>query len=48
MCSRLGLNKDNENFIDFLSSDIGAKTWETCENQGKHAFDTYQNEKCFL
>ena len=23
MCSQLGLNKDNENFIDFLSSDIG-------------------------
>ena len=25
MCSRLGLNKDNENFIDFLSSDIGSQ-----------------------
>ena len=24
MCSQLGLNKDNENFIDFLSSDIGS------------------------
>ena len=23
MCSLLGLNKDNEDFIDFLSSDIG-------------------------
>ena len=23
MCSQLGLNKDNENFIDFLSSEIG-------------------------
>ena len=25
MCSQLGLNKDNENFIDFLSSDIGSQ-----------------------
>ena len=25
MCSRLGLNKDNKNFIDFLSSDIGSQ-----------------------
>ena len=25
MCSQLGLNKDNENFIDFLSSDISSQ-----------------------
>ena len=25
MCSQLGLNKDNGNFIDFLSSDIGSQ-----------------------
>ena len=25
MCSRLGLNKDNENSIDFLSSNIGSQ-----------------------
>ena len=25
MCSRLGLNKDNENFTDFLSLDIGSQ-----------------------
>ena len=25
MCSQLGLNKDNENFTDFLSSDIGSQ-----------------------
>ena len=25
MCSQLGLNKDNENFIDFLSLDIGSQ-----------------------
>ena len=25
MCSQLGLNEDNENFIDFLSSDIGSQ-----------------------
>ena len=25
MCSRLGLNKDNDNFIDFLSLDIGSQ-----------------------
>ena len=25
VCSRLGLNKDNEIFIDFLSSDIGSQ-----------------------
>ena len=25
MCSRLGLNKDNENFIDFLSLDIDSQ-----------------------
>ena len=25
MCLQLGLNKDNENFMDFLSSDIGSQ-----------------------
>ena len=25
MCSRLGLNKDNENFTDFLLLDIGSQ-----------------------
>ena len=25
MCSRLGLNKDNAGFTDFLSSDIGSQ-----------------------
>ena len=25
MCSRLGLNKDTENFTDFLSLDIGSQ-----------------------
>ena len=25
LCSQLGLNKDNENFMDFLSSDIGSQ-----------------------
>ena len=25
MCTQLGLNKDNENFTDFLSSDIGSQ-----------------------
>ena len=31
MCSQLGLNKDNESFIDFLSSDVGSQIFrKTC------------------
>ena len=44
VCSRLGLNKDDEIFIDFLSSDID---W-FADLQGKHAFNTYRNGEYFL
>ena len=42
MCLQIGLNKYNENFIDFLS----IVDW-FADLQGKHALDSYQNRKYF-
>ena len=43
MCPPRDLNKNNENVVDFLLSDI-----DLADLQGKRAFGAYRNRKYFL